>query len=194
MIGDASAGCLQALGRDLIGQGKHPLRLHLHGSALGSVGRDGAAESDEAALDIDVATFDGPARLDGADSREGTFRFEIDASVTFDESRGFYPARIRQGRGSGGNAARGKISHALRRDHAAFVFDSGCDGTDRHLDIKESTGGRDDDFGSGRQGDGTASDGARVVDGRSDDGYEFLSIQSTSILDLGTRPGEAQAI
>ena len=160
MIGDASAGCLQALGRDLIGQGKHPPGLHLDDSALSAVSGDSPTQGDEAALDLDVTTIGGSTSLDGTDGREGAFRFEIDASVTFDESRSFDTARIGKRRGSGGNAAGGQVSDALGRDHASFVFDRGCDGTDRHLHVKESTGGRDDDFGSGRQGDGTASDRA----------------------------------
>ena len=160
MIGDYSARSHNALGSDLIGQRKHPLGLHLDGSALSAVCRDSPTQGDKAALDLDVSAIGGPGSLDGADRREGAFRFEIDASVTFDESSGFYPARIRQGRGSSGNAAGGQISHALGRDHSAFVFNRSRDGTDRHLDIKEPTRGRDDDFGSGRQGHGAASDRA----------------------------------
>ena len=62
------------------------------------------------------------------------------------------------------------------------------------MDIKEPTRGRDDDFSSRGQGDGTASDGARVVDGRSDDGYELLAVQRAGVLDLGAISGKAQAI
>ena len=85
---------------------------------------------------IDVTAIGGSASLDGTDGRKRTFRFEIDASVAFDESRSLDTARIGKRRGSGGNAAGGQISDALGRDHAAFVFDSSRDGTDRHLDIK----------------------------------------------------------